>query len=223
VLRRADGVKVLFPGLADSCAAVNPRLIRASFFAYVDLTPFRNLEERKEILFVGFPFRLKGVDILVEAFKRIAPKYPDWKLKIMGWYPEREELDLHMGGHPQIFHQPPVLHSQIHLHIGACGMLVLPSRTEAMGRVLLEAMAAGKPRIGSDVDGIPTVIDNGKDGLLFKAGDAGDLAAKMDLLMGDPELRRSMGQRGAERARTEFTSAAYFSKLTDFYSQVLSA
>ena len=128
-----------------------------------------------------------------------------------------------MDGHPQIFHQPPVLHSQIHLHIGACGIFVLPSRTEAMGRVLLESMAAGKPRIGADVDGIPTVIDNGRDGLLFAPGDAADLAAKLDLLMGDPELRRSLGRRGAERAREEFTADAYFTKLSQFYQKVLSA
>lgn len=223
VLRRADGIKILFPGQVARCKDIRPRQVVASFFAYVDLRPFRDLGERKEVLFVGFPFRLKGVDILIDAFKRIAPKYPDWKLKIMGWYPDRTELDAHMDGHPQIFHQPPVLHSQIHLHIGACGLFVLPSRTEAMGRVLLESMAAGKPRIGADVDGIPTVIDNGRDGLLFAPGDAADLAAKLDLLMGDPELRRSMGLRGAERAREEFSADAYFDKLSQFYQKVLSA
>lgn len=222
VLRRADGIKVLFPSQVSRFRDLSPRQIVASFFAYVDLTPFRDLGEKKEVLFVGFPFRLKGVDILIEAFKRIAPKHPEWKLKIMGWYPDRAELDHHIDGHPRIFHHPPVLHSQIHAHIGSCGIFVLPSRTEAMGRVLLESMAACKPRIGADVDGIPTVIDNGKDGLLFTPGDAVDLAAKLDLLMGDPELRRSLGRRGGERARAEFTSEAYFSKLSLFYQEVIS-
>lgn len=222
VLRRADGIKVLFPSQVARFRDLSPRQVVASFFAYVDLTPFRDLGERKEVLFVGFPFRLKGVDILIEAFKRVAPRHPEWKLKIMGWYPDTTELDRHIDGHPRIFHHPPVLHSQIHAHIGACGIFVLPSRTEAMGRVLLESMAACKPRIGADVDGIPTVIDNGRDGLLFAPGDAGDLAAKLDLLMGDPELRRSLGRRGGERARAEFTSEAYFSKLSRFYHEVLS-
>jgi len=221
VLSRADGIKILFPEQIARFSGLRPDQIIASFFAYIDLTPFRDLGEKKEILFVGFPFRLKGVDLLIEAFKRVSHKHPEWKLKIMGWYPDPTELNRHIDGHPRIFHQPPVLHSQIHQHIGACGIFVLPSRTEAMGRVLLESMAACKPRIGAAVDGIPTVIEDGKDGLLFRPGDAGDLASKLDLLMGDPGLRRSLGRRGGERAKSEFTAEAYFSKLSRFYDEVL--
>ena len=221
VLRQADGIKILFPKQLARFLAPGSRQVVSSFFAYVDLSPFRDLGEKKEVLFVGFPFWLKGVDILIAAFKRVATRHPDWKLKIMGWYPDMTELDKHMGGHPQIFHHPPVLHSRMHMHIGSCGIFVLPSRTEAMGRVLLEAMAASKPRIGSDVDGIPTVIDDWVDGLLFRCGNVDDLAAKLDLLMGDPKLRKSLGSRGRERAEREFTSDAYFSKLIGFYRRVL--
>ena len=222
-LSRADGIKVLFPrqleGFRDSIRAP----VVESFFDYVDLEPFRDLGEEKVILFVGFPFRLKGVDLLIEAFKRLSPRHPDWSLKILGWFPDRRELDAAIGGHPRIFHHPPVYSRDMPGHMGRCGIFVLPSRTEAMGRVLLEAMASGKPRVGARVDGIPTVIEDGRDGLLFRAGDAADLEEKLDRLMGDADLRAALGRAGRVRAAEEFNAEAYFRKLLAFYGRVLEA
>jgi glycosyltransferase involved in cell wall biosynthesis len=106
-------------------------------------------------------------------------------------------------------------------HMGRCGIFVLPSRTEAMGRVLLEAMACAKPRVGSDLEGIPTVIEDGVDGLLCKPGDVEDLAAKLHRLMGDADLRKSLGLAGRLRAVAEFNADRYFRRLFDFYGRVL--
>jgi glycosyltransferase involved in cell wall biosynthesis len=220
-LARADGIKTLFPRQLDG---FRPRLrdpVTENFFDYVDLSPFRNLGEEKVILFVGFPFRLKGVDLLIEAFKKIFPRHPDWKLKILGWFPDDRELRKAMDGHPAIFHHPPVYSPDMPKHMGTCGVFVLPSRTEAMGRVLLEAMAAGKPRLGARIEGIPTVIEDGVDGLLFRPGDAEDLAEKLDRLLGDEDLRRALGEAGKARAAREFNGDAYFARLMDFYGRVL--
>lgn len=222
-LSQADGIKTLFPRQLDGFRESVRTPVVESFFDYVDLEPFRNLGEEKEILFVGFPFRLKGVDLLIEAFKKVSPRHPEWRLKILGWFPDRRELDRAMGGHPLIAHHPPVYSREIPEHIGRCGIFVLPSRTEAMGRVLLEAMAAGKPRIGSDIQGIPTVIEDGVDGLLFRPCDADDLAGKLDRLMGDGALRESLGRAGRARALREFNAEAYFEKLLGFYGRVLDA
>jgi glycosyltransferase involved in cell wall biosynthesis len=52
------------------------------------------------------------------------------------------------------------------------------------------------PRVGSDLEGIPTVIEDGVDGLLFRPGDAADRAAKLNRLMGDRVLRKAMGEAG---------------------------
>jgi glycosyltransferase involved in cell wall biosynthesis len=220
-LARADGIKTLFPSQVKRYRNHIRTPVVEHFFDYVDLDPFQDLGEEKVILFVGFPFRLKGVDLLIEAFKRVAPSHPGWKLKILGWYPDKRELDAAIGGHPDIFHHPPVFSHEMPMHMGRCGIFVLPSRTEAMGRVLLEAMACAKPRIGADIEGIPTVIEDGVDGLLFRAGDAADLAAKLDRLMGDPALRGSLGMAGRMRAITEFNANRYFHRLLDFYGRVL--
>lgn len=221
---RADGVKTLFPAQLDGILGVTPgkrRPLAESFFDYVDPEPFGDLGEEKVVLFVGFPFRLKGVDLLIEAFKAVSPRHPEWRLKILGWFPDPRELNRAMGGHPRISHHPPVYSHEMPQHIGRCGIFVLPSRTEAMGRVLLEAMACAKPRIGSRLEGIPTVIEDGVDGLLFRPGDAGDLALKLDRLMGDAELRKSLGQAARARGFREFGPETYFHRLLDFYGRVL--
>ena len=220
-LARSDGIKTLFPSQLRRFQRRIRTPVVEHFFDFVDLEPFSDRGEEKVVLFVGFPFRLKGVDLLIEAFKRVAPRHPGWKLKILGWYPDMRDMEEAMGGHPAIFHQPPVLPSEMPAHMGACGIFVLPSRTEAMGRVLLEAMMCSKPRIGSDLEGIPTVIADGVDGLLFRPGDVDDLAARLDRLMGDPVLRKSLGMAGRIRAAAEFTPDRYFRRLFDFYGRVL--
>lgn len=220
-LARADGIKTLFPTQLKRYRDRIRTPVVEHFFDYVDLEPFRDLGEEKVILFVGFPYRLKGVDLLIEAFKAVAPRHPGWKLKILGWFPDDRALKAAMGGHPDIFHHPPVYSHEMPEHMGRCGIFALPSRTEAMGRVLLEAMACAKPRVGANIDGIPTVIENGRDGLLFRAGDAGDLAVKLDLLMGDANLRKSLGMAGRMRSITEFNANHYFRRLLDFYGRVL--
>ena len=224
VLRRSAGIKLLFPEQLVPLKKHFQDKVIHSFPCHVEIDPFLNFtgnEEKREILFAGFPFKLKGVDILIAAFKLISEKYPDWSLKILGWFPDKTELQKAIDGHPRIEVHLPVFYSEMPEHICKCSIFVLPSRTEAMGRVLVEAMAAGKPRVGANVDGIPTVINDGVDGLLFKSEDIQDLAQKLELVMEDPKLRRKMGTAGRKRAIRDFSSTVYFKHLFDFYSEVL--
>lgn len=221
VLKRADGIRLLFKEQIDPFKDIVQGKVVRNFSLFVSKDLFKNIREDKEVLFVGFPFKLKGVDVLINAYKQVASRYPEWKLKILGWYPNPVELYKTIDGHPQIYHHPPVRHDEMPEHMGSCAILVLPSRSEAMGRVLLEAMASEKPRIGSNVEGIPTVIDDGVDGFLVKPGDINDLAEKLDRLMGDPNLRKRMGQAGKERVSREFTQEIYLENLHRFYKDVL--
>jgi glycosyltransferase involved in cell wall biosynthesis len=220
VFRYADGIILLFKGQIEPFSKIVNGKIIHDFHCFVPIESFHNLREDKEVLFVGFPFKRKGVDILIEAFKKIAPLYPEWKLKILGWL-NKDELEKAIDGHQQIYYHKPVPNYEMPEHIGSCSILVLPSRSEAMGRVLVEAMAAEKPRIGSNVDGIPTVIHNGVDGLLFESENVDDLAGKLNRLMNDSELRHRLGKAGKMRAKYEFTKEAYIYNLTNFYNAVL--
>lgn len=168
VLSHAKGVKLLFDRQIEPFSERVKGAIVRRFPNHVSIGNFSNLREDKVLLFVGFPFKRKGVDILIAAFKQVAGRHPDWKLKILGWFEDIGELNSAIANHPQIYHHPPVTHREMAEHLGSCAALVLPSRSEAMGRVLVEAMACGKPRIGSRVDGIPNVIEHDVDGLLVK-------------------------------------------------------
>lgn len=224
VLGHADGVRLLFPGQA----APFERRLRdkpvAAFPCRVNTQPFLRLDEgagKPQVLFAGFPFYLKGVDILIEAFKAVAGEYADWELKILGWYPDTRVLARAIDGHPRIFHQPPVYPQDMPQQIDQCSIFVLPSRSEAMGRVLVEAMAAAKACIGSDVEGIPEVIDDGVNGLLFPAGDVAALSARLRLLMGDAATRRRLGAAARDCAQRRFSDEIYFQNIEAFYTGVL--
>jgi glycosyltransferase involved in cell wall biosynthesis len=223
ILRRASGIKLLYPTQIDAFrSALRDPVVRA-FPDFVGWQTFRDLGESSEILFVGFPFRLKGVDILIAAFKQVADEFPDWRLKILGWFPDRRPLDAAIDGHPRIVFHPPVFRRELPEHVGRCGVFVLPSRTEAMGRVLIEAMACAKPCIGTRVGGIPHVIVDGETGLLVRADDVGDLADALRRLMRDAALRRRLGTNGRRRVEREFAVPSYVAHVRNFYRSVLSA
>jgi glycosyltransferase involved in cell wall biosynthesis len=221
VLRRCDGIKTLHHRQLSSLNVETNNRPVATYPSYCPIDRFTFLDDQPEILLAGFPFHIKGVDVLLAAFNRISADHPAWRLTVIGHYPDRELLDAAIAHNPQVTVKMPVLHSDMPEIIGRCGILVLPSRTEGMGRVLVEAMAAGKPRIGSSVGGIPTTIEDGVDGLLVPPDDVEALAEALDTLMGSKELRQRLGSAGQRRALNEFSSAEYFRKSAEFYDSVL--
>jgi glycosyltransferase involved in cell wall biosynthesis len=104
----------------------------------------------------------------------------------------------------------------------ALDVCVLPVRKpEGLGNVLIEAMAMGKPLVGSAIGGIPEIIEDGKNGFLVEANDAGALAGALERLLADPALCRRMGQEGRRRFDESFEFSAFFSKLWSVYGSVL--
>jgi glycosyltransferase involved in cell wall biosynthesis len=93
--------------------------------------------------------------------------------------------------------------------ISAAEILVLPSRCEGMGRVLIEGMAASVPLVGSDVGGIPFMIRNGENGLVFPRGDSRALETRLRELLSNGDMRRRMGANGYRRAHEELDEKAY--------------
>ena len=166
------------------------------------------------VFMVGAPWFLKGADLLIQAFQKVAAEFPHVKLKIMGYFPDRQKLDALVGGSAQIEILKPRPHPDLFEIMGQAMMLVLPSRSEGMGRVLIEAMAAGVPLLGSDVGGIPYIIRDGQSGLIFKRGDASSLENKLREMLRDEPLRRRMGEEGYRRAHTELNESVYVEQFT---------
>ena len=207
--RASDCFKLLYPWQLQKY----PGLQKKNAAVFHDFVPVRCVhvtsKEEQFILSVGYPWHTKGIDILIRAFKTIMKQYPDFKLKLMGYYPDRHVLEELAKDCPQIEFLSPRPNELALTVISACAIYVLASRTEAMGRVLLEAMAAGRPVIASSVGGVPHYISDNVNGLLFSSGNVGELAAKMVLLLNDKELRARLSRRGQDRVFSEFDEATY--------------
>jgi glycosyltransferase involved in cell wall biosynthesis len=214
VLRRASGVRLLFAGQLTNFVTLRPGTVVRQFFALTYTERFFAGPEEPLILAAGFPFMRKGVDILVGAFLRLAPRYPNWKLVLIGHLIPDELRALGME-HAQILALPGVPQEELAQWISRCAILALVSRSEAMGRVLLEGAAAGKCRIGARVDGIPTVIENGVDGILVQKNDVEELHRALAILMEDEDLRRRLGTAGRLRIAREFSPDMYLSHYSE--------
>lgn len=209
VLRRATGVHLLFPeqippAIADGVA------VRRVFHDFVPVGQIpRSEKDERFLLFLGFPWYLKGVDLLIEAFRRIADELPDVSLRVVGYFPDREQLDRRAAGHPRISIEKAVKAPEALDLVSRCSLLVLPSRTEAMGRVLLEAWAAGKPVVASRVDGVPYYVTDGENGLLFESGNIDDLARQLRRVLTDRDLARRLADTGHQRVRERWTEERF--------------
>jgi glycosyltransferase involved in cell wall biosynthesis len=220
VLRGADGIRLLYDGQLDGWMRPRHGTAVRAFFDPVPLGRFRDEGENPYVLFVGHPFRRKGVDVLVRAFARVRARHPAWRLVLIGYELEAPVRALGVDLE-RIELRRPVNNSELAPWIGRCGVLALPSRSEAMGRVLLEAGAAGKPRLAAAVDGIPTVVRDGMDGLLFPREDESALADRLDRLMGSAQLRRSLGLAARERVLHEFSADAWLAHFSELANAVL--
>ncbi len=99
----------------------------------------------------------------------------------------------------------------------ACDLIAHPSGNESFGIVFVEAWAAGKPVIGARVGAIPSVIDEGRDGLLFNYLDAEDLARSIGLLLGGPSVREAIGQSGRDKVIQRYTWEVVTDRLRSVY------
>jgi glycosyltransferase involved in cell wall biosynthesis len=98
-------------------------------------------------------------------------------------------------------------------------IFVLPSLNEGMGRVLVEAMASGKPIVASNVGGIPDLVKNGHNGFLVAPGDVNGLSLAIKKLIEDEQLRLKMGRKGRNMA-PHFRVEKMVEKIDALYSSL---
>ncbi len=216
ILNRAHAVKLLYLDQVSSFRNLKNDDKYLVFNEFVPVSLFEanalNQRNHKVILLLGGPWSIKGADILIEAFLQISDKFPDYRLKLVGWTTEHKLYEELARKSDKIELCPPVQYEDVVKLIGDCSLFVLSSRTEAMGCVLLEAMASKKPLIASDVDGIPTYVKDGFNGLLCKPENPDDLAKKITLLLSDKALAGEIATNGYKYAHSEVTENAYLEK-----------
>lgn len=102
-------------------------------------------------------------------------------------------------------------------------MLLLPSRSDSFGIVLLEAWAHGKPVIGAQSGGIPGVVDDGQNGILVPFGEVTALARAIEQLLTDPSLNERMGENGRRKVNTDYTWEQVANRTQSSYQRILAA
>jgi len=103
----------------------------------------------------------------------------------------------------------------------AIDIFVLPSLSEALSNALMEAMACGCAVVASQVGGNPELVSDGTTGLLFRAGDAAELADRLERLIVDDGLRTRVGVAASESVRQRFSLQASVRRMEEIYEELL--
>lgn len=219
VLRRCAGIRLLFDAQIEAFRVSRDSAVVRRFYELTYTNKFYPGSEEPFVMLAGYPFLVKGADLLVRAFSSIADKHPEWRLVLIG-HELAQRLKESGLEHPRVEAHPGKLQPELAQWLARCGILCQPSRTEAMGRILVEGAAAAKCRIATCVDGIPTVIEDNVDGLLVAGENVPALAAALDRAMSDPALRKRLGDAAAARAAREFTGEKYLENYAELIRAV---
>ncbi|KAL0344479.1 UNVERIFIED_CONTAM: Sulfoquinovosyl transferase SQD2 [Sesamum radiatum] len=137
-----------------------------------------------------------GVEKSLDFLKRVMDRLPEARIAFIGDGPYREELEQMFSGMPAVF--TGMLQGEELSQAYASGdVFVMPSESETLGLVVLEAMSSGLPVVAARAGGIPDIIpedQQGKTGYLFNPGDLDDCLSKLKPLLHDPELREAIGK-----------------------------
>jgi glycosyltransferase involved in cell wall biosynthesis len=200
-LRRADAVRTVSPFTA--------RLVRelgleatADFPAYMDLEPFvapaRPLGNEPVVLFVGVLEPYKNIDGLAEAWRLAAPRLSDASLRIVG-KGSRADIAAALVREHDVRWDQELSATDVALAMDGAWVLVLPSRSEGMGRVLVESFCRGRGVIGARAGSIPDLVADGVSGLLVAPDDPAALADALVRVLSDRAFAEQLS-RGARAA-----------------------
>lgn len=173
------------------------------------------------LFFAGRHVEYKGVDVLLRALAGTRTR-----AVIAGDGPRRaawEQLSQELGIASRVTFTGDISDTELRRLMRACAAFVLPSitRAEAFGYVQLEAMAAGKPVISTDVpSGVSWVNEDMRTGLVVHAGDPVSLRTAIERVMADPAWRAQLGAAGRARVEAEFTIERLRERLRAFYEEL---
>jgi glycosyltransferase involved in cell wall biosynthesis len=194
----------------------------------------QSTEKRKElgvpphslvVGYVGWLIPIKGVTYLVSAMAEVMKRHPNSLLVLAGKGDERGGEEIKLKEQVENLRLDDNVRflgwrSDVDAIMGCFDIFVLPSLNEGMGRVLVEAMAAGLPIVASRVGGIPDLVKDGQNGLLVPAEDASALAKAISDLLSDKERRNRMGEAGKKMC-LPYSAEAMVEQIDDLYKDLL--
>lgn len=176
------------------------------------------------ILFLGRMEERKGFRYLFSAFPAVKQQFPQARLLVAGGYkpeevePFRQEAqDRHID---DIVFAGRVSEQDKARYYGSCDIFCAPSTGfESQGIVLLEAMAAGKAVVASDIPGYRSVVTNNQEGLLVPPRNESSLAAALVRLLAAPDMRAALGEQGRKTAQ-RYAWDIVAGEILDYYGEV---
>ena len=189
---------------------------------FTDLDIRSDAEEGDYFIYTGRLSHEKGIDILIRA----AGSIEGVKLLLVGEGPVEEELkrEAEKYGNSRVEFTGFLSGEDFERTVAGARFIVLPSRWyENLPFSIMEAMAAGKPIVATDIGGIPEMVDDGETGLLFPIGDEEALRGCLARMNSDPELRREMGRRGREKAARFYGRDRHYESIMEVYDAVRAA
>lgn len=221
IVKHADMVKLMYNGQVDDV----PRFLHKNQIAFHDFVPvshiskFKMKKKEKTILLVGTPWYIKGYDILIKAFEGVNKEFPEYTIHIIGKCSSEKKKEL-----KQLSSCPDKIYIHDYMHnddvikmISTCSIYVNASRTEGVARVLIEAMALGKPIVASNIDGTPSLITHGKDGFLFENENVEDLKAKLIYLLQNPDISDVLGDEAFDTISCNYSEMNF---VNSYYNMV---
>jgi glycosyltransferase involved in cell wall biosynthesis len=184
------------------------------------------------ILFSGSVHWVKGAAELAEAFVIVQREFPKSRLVYMGRdrpHPDRpgssysEYISQHVPKTVRsavgfVGHQPP---DMVRQWLRRAAVVALPSFAEGHSNAITEAQATGRAIVFGNRGSAPEVIEDGVSGLLCEPSDPEDIARKICLVLGDSELRGSLGEEARHAAKARFSIDVLYPKNLEFYEDVL--
>ena len=174
------------------------------------------------VVAVGNLYPVKGHIHLLEALARLATRYPQLHVAIAG----RGELADTLRERARALQVSQRFHllglrSDIGNVLGGTDLFVLPSLSEGVPLALLEAMLAGRPVVASAVGEVPTVLDDGRAGVLVSPGDSAAIANALAALLSDPARARQLAAAAQIRATQTYSFDAMMDRYLALYAKAL--
>jgi glycosyltransferase involved in cell wall biosynthesis len=216
-LRRADGVRTVTAYTTGLAREVGVEPV-AEFPAYMDLELFRArppapLPGTPTALFVGVLERYKNVDRLVRVWPRVAAAVPGARLRLVGDGELRPLVEALLRDEPgSVRWDRSLAPEEVAAALDDASLLVLPSRSEGMGRVLVEAFCRARPVLGAAVGGIRDLVEDGRNGVLVDPDDEAGLEQALRRLLGDPDLVERLAAGAGESADRWIVSPEEFAR-----------
>jgi L-malate glycosyltransferase len=164
---------------------------------------------------------VKRIQDVVEVFARVAREVPA-RLMLIGDGPDRSVAE-YLARQHKIQDRVHFIGKQDNVNelLPLADLMLMPSEMESFGLAALEAMACGVPTIATDVGGVPELIDNGRNGLLFGVGDVEAMSAAAIALLGDEARLRAMSEAGRKTAQDHFCASRVIPLYEEYYDRVV--